>query len=117
MVSKITGLEVFILRTPDIGRPHWVSHFAVPRANEILVRMRTSEGIEGFGLATSYTSLEPIVQALRNGIGERVLGTDPLAPERLHEALFALTSQRLDRECPLSGSAAHRGCRRRTTAR
>jgi len=98
MVSKITGLEVFILRAPDTGRPHWVSHFAVPRANEILVRMRTSEGVEGFGLATSYTSLEPIVQAFRNGIGEQVLGMDPLAPERLHEALFALTSQRLAHE-------------------
>ena len=98
MVSKITGLEVFILRAPDTGRPHWVSHFAVPRANEILVRMRTSEGVEGFGLATSYTSLEPIVQAFRNGIGEQVLGMDPLAPERLHEALIALTSQRLAHE-------------------
>src|SRR5882672_7473780 len=98
MVSTITGLEVFILRAPDTGRPHWVSHFAVPRANELLVRMRTHEGVEGFGLATSYASLDPIVQAFRNGIGEQVLGMDPLAPERLHEALFALTSQRLAHE-------------------
>ena len=98
MVSTITGLEVFILRAPDTGRPHWVSHFAVPRANELLVRMRTHEGVEGFGLATSYASLEPIVQAFRNGIGEQVLGMAPLAPERLHEALFALTSQRLAHE-------------------
>jgi D-galactarolactone cycloisomerase len=60
--------------------------------------MRTHEGVEGFGLATSYASLEPIVQAFRNGIGEQVLGMDPLAPERLHEALFALTSQRLAHE-------------------
>ena len=57
--------------------------------------MRTSEGVEGFGLATSYTSLEPIVQAFRDGIGKQVLGMAPLAPERVHEALFALTSQRL----------------------
>jgi L-alanine-DL-glutamate epimerase-like enolase superfamily enzyme len=98
MVPKIAGLEVFVLRAPDAGRPHWVSHFAVPRANELLVRMRTSEGVEGFGLATTYASLEPIVQAFRNGIGEQVLGMDPLAPERLHESLFALTSQRLAHE-------------------
>jgi len=98
MVSNITGLEAFILRAPDTGPPHWVSHFAVPRANELLVRMRTNEGVEGFGLATSYTSFEPIVQAFRNGIGEQILGMDPLAPERLHEALFALTSQRLAHE-------------------
>jgi len=95
---KIDGLEVFILRAPDTDRPHWVSHFAVPRANELLVRMRTSDGAEGFGLATSYASTEPIVQAFRNGIGEQVLGMDPLAPERLHERLFALTSQRMAHE-------------------
>jgi L-alanine-DL-glutamate epimerase-like enolase superfamily enzyme len=66
MVSKITALEVFILRAPDTGRPYWVGHFAVPRANEVLVRMRTSKGIEGFGMATSYASLDPIVQAFRS---------------------------------------------------
>jgi L-alanine-DL-glutamate epimerase-like enolase superfamily enzyme len=98
MACKITGLQVFALRAPDTDRPHWVSHFKVPRANEILVRMRTSEGIEGFGLATSHASLEPIVQAFRSGIGEQILGMDPLAPERLHEKLFALTSQRVAAE-------------------
>src|ERR1043165_4215821 len=56
---KIAELEGHILRAPDEGRPHWVSHFVVPRANEILVRMRTDEGLEGIGLATSYT---PIVR-------------------------------------------------------
>jgi D-galactarolactone cycloisomerase len=95
MAPKIATLEVFILRAPDTGRPHWVSHFAVHRANEVLVRMRTSEGIEGFGMATSYASLDPIVQAFRSGIGEQILGMDPLAPERLYQGLFALTSQRL----------------------
>jgi D-galactarolactone cycloisomerase len=98
MVPKIAGLKVFVLRAPDTGRPHWVSHFAVPTANEILVRMSTSEGVEGFGLATSDASLEPIVGAFRSGIGEQVLGQDPLAPERLHEALFSLTSRRLAHE-------------------
>jgi L-alanine-DL-glutamate epimerase-like enolase superfamily enzyme len=92
---KIVGLEVFILRAPDTDRPHWVSHFTVASANEILVRMRTSEDVDGFGLATSYASVEPIIQAFRNGIGEQILGMDALAPERLHEALLSLTSQRL----------------------
>jgi L-alanine-DL-glutamate epimerase-like enolase superfamily enzyme len=92
---KIAGLEVFVLSAPDTDRPHWVSHFSVASANEILVRMRTSEGVEGFGLATSYASAEPIIQAFRNGIGEQILGMDPLAPERLHEGLLSLTSHRL----------------------
>jgi hypothetical protein len=29
-----------------------MSHFVVPRANELLVRMPTGEGIEGIGIAT-----------------------------------------------------------------
>jgi L-alanine-DL-glutamate epimerase-like enolase superfamily enzyme len=92
---KITRLEVYILRAPDTGRPHWVSHFVVPRANEILVRMHTDEGIQGIGIATSYTPIEAAIHAFRSGIGELVLGEDPLAPERLYQKLFALTWQRL----------------------
>jgi L-alanine-DL-glutamate epimerase-like enolase superfamily enzyme len=98
MTAKIVALEVFFLRAPAIGRPHWVSHFSVATASEILVRMRTNDGVEGFGLATSYASAEPIVQAFRAGVGEQVLGMDPLAPERLHEKLFALTWGRLAHE-------------------
>ena len=52
---KITRLEVFTLKAPQSGRPHWVSHFIVPTANEILVRIYTDEGIDGFGLATSLS--------------------------------------------------------------
>ena len=95
---KIVQLEVHILRAHDTGRPHWVSHFIVPRANEILVRMRTDEGIEGIGLATSYTPIEAAIHVFRSGIGELIIGSDPLAPERLYQKLFALTSQRLAHE-------------------
>ncbi len=97
-VMKISQLEVHILRAPDDGRPHWVSHFKVPKANEILVRLRTDSGVEGIGLATSYTPIEAAIHAFRTGIGELVVGADPLAPERLYEKLFALTSQRLAHE-------------------
>src|SRR5882672_9854521 len=83
---KITQLQVHILRAPDTGRPHWVSHFIVPKANEILVRIQTDEGIEGIGLATSYTPIEAAI------------GADALAPEALYQKLFALTWQCLSHE-------------------
>jgi D-galactarolactone cycloisomerase len=92
---KITALHVYILRAPDTGRPHWVSHFIVPKANEILVRMQTDAGVEGIGIATSYTPIEAAAHAFRTGIGELVVGADPLAPERLYQKLFSLTWQRL----------------------
>ena len=91
---KITRLQVHILRAPDTGRPHWVSHFIVPRANEILVRIQTDEGVEGIGIATSYTPIEAAIHAFRTGIGELIVGADPLAPEQLYQKLFALTWQR-----------------------
>jgi D-galactarolactone cycloisomerase len=92
---KITALQVYILRAPDTGRPHWVSHFIVPKANEILVRMQTDGGVEGIGIATSYTPIEAAIKAFQGGIGELVVGADPLAPERLYQKLFSLTWQRL----------------------
>lgn len=95
---KITKLEVYILRAPDTGRPHWVSHFIVPKANEILVRMHTDQGIEGIGIATSYTPIEAAIKAFKSGIAELIIGADPLAPEQLYQKLFALTWQRLAHE-------------------
>jgi L-alanine-DL-glutamate epimerase-like enolase superfamily enzyme len=92
---KITKLQVYILRAPDTARPHWVSHFIVPKANEILVRLQTDEGVEGIGLATSYTPIEAAIHAFRSGLGELIIGADPLAPEQLYQKLFALTWQRL----------------------
>jgi len=91
---KIASLEIHILRAPDTGRPHWVSHFVVPRANEILVRMKTDEGVEGIGLATSYTPIEAAIHAFRTGIAEHVIGMDPLAPEQVYQKLFSLTWKR-----------------------
>ena len=54
MTAVISELDVHVLKGPKESRPHWVSHFIVPTANEVLVRLRTNAGIEGFGLATSY---------------------------------------------------------------
>jgi D-galactarolactone cycloisomerase len=95
---KITALQVYILRAPDTGRPHWVSNFIVPRANEILVRMQTDEGLEGVGIATSYTPIEAAVAAFKSGIADLVVGMDPLAPEQIYQKLFSLTWQRLASE-------------------
>ena len=95
---KITRLEAYVLRAPDEGRPHWVSHFLVPRANEILVRLHTDQGLQGIGIATSYTPIEAAIHALKSGIGELVVGADPLAPEALYQKLFSLTWQRVAAE-------------------
>ena len=95
---KITRLEVFALRAPAPERPHWTSHFIVPTANEILVRLYTDEGIEGFGLATSYTPIDFAIKAWKGGLAEQIIGEDALAPERLYQKLFALTTSKVANE-------------------
>jgi len=55
---KITDIEVHILGGPQEERPHWVSHFPVPAANELLVILYTDSGISGFGLGSSNGRLE-----------------------------------------------------------
>lgn len=98
-MAKIVSLDVSVLRNPTVDpRPHWVSHFMVPSANELLVRLQTDDGVEGFGLATSYTDIGPLTRPFASGIAELILGQDALSPERLYEALFALTSQRIANE-------------------
>lgn len=95
---KIVSIEAHALRDPGQGKAHWVSHFKVPHANEILIQLTTDEGIKGFGLATSYASTEPIAQVLKSGLAELIVGADPLAPEQLYQRLIALTWQRLSAE-------------------
>lgn len=107
---KITKIEVHTLREKGDSKAHWVSHFKVPHANEILVRLHTDEGVEGFGLATSYTSTDPIVHCFRTGIGELIVGADALAPEQIYQKLFALTWQRISFEKGWTREALVRIC-------
>ena len=95
---KIIRVEVFALKAPAPERPHWTSHFIVPTANEILVRLYTDEGIDGFGLATSYTPIDFAVKAWNSGLAEQIVGEDPLAPERLYQKLFSLTTSKAANE-------------------
>ncbi|OUT52272.1 MAG: mandelate racemase [Rhodospirillaceae bacterium TMED8] len=92
---RVERLEVVVLRAPETGRPYWVSNFIVPSANEILIRLKTDDGIEGFGLATSYTDVAPLLSLFKSGFENIILGADPLAPEKLYKKIFGLTSQRI----------------------
>ena len=94
----IQNLEVYTLQSPDDKRPHWVSHFKVPSANELLIKIKTNEGHEGFGMATSYTDITPIISPFKNGIADEIIGEDPFSPERLYDKIFKLTDTRKSNE-------------------
>ena len=95
---KITKLEAYILRSPEDSRPHWVSHFTVPKANELLVRLETDSGIDGIGLATNYNSITPISRTIQTGIKDFIVDSDALAPEILYQKLFSLTWNKISHQ-------------------
>ena len=68
--SLIDSLEVYVLNNPEEVTPHWVSHFIVPTANELLVKIKNKDGNSGFGLATSYTDITPLIKPFSNGISD-----------------------------------------------
>ena len=86
---KITEIEIHLLGGPTEDRPHWVSHFPVPAANELLVILHTDAGISGFGLGSSNTSLTATAAMFADGLNELIIGSDALAPERLYHTMFA----------------------------
>ena len=95
---KITSIAAYILSDPRNGKAHWVSHFKVPHANELLLILKTDEGIEGFGLATSYTKIDPLVDALTNGLTDFIVGADPLSPEQIYQNIFSTSWKRISFE-------------------
>ena len=95
---KITDIRAYVLSDPNNGKAHWVSHFRVPHANELLVILETDEGIEGFGLTTSYTKIDPLVDALTSGLSDSIIGADPLSPEQIYNNIFSTTWKRISFE-------------------
>jgi len=93
-LATITEIDFFVLSAHAETRPHWVSLFKVPNANELLVRVKSSDGVEGFGLGTSYTDISPISKVIKDGLADQIIGMDPLAPEQVYQKLFGLTSSR-----------------------
>ena len=98
MSPKISEIDIYVLKAPYEDRPHWVSHFIVPSANEVMVMLKTDEGITGFGLATSYTDVSPTIKVFENGLAEQFIGMSPLAPEQIYKKLFDLTATRIANE-------------------
>ena len=90
----IRAIEVYALRGLPVSRPHWTAHFVVPAGNEILVKLTTEDGVEGIGLATSYTSLDPLIAPWQTGFADQIQGEDARAPERLYQKLFGLTTSK-----------------------
>ena len=98
MKQIIDNVEVYILTGPAEKRPHWVSHFIVPTANELLVKIKTKQGLEGFGIATNYSDINPIIEVFKTDFLDQIIGMDATCPEVIYEKIFNLTAQKLSFE-------------------
>ena len=96
--NLIDGLEVYTLSNPDHVKPHWVSHFIVPTANELLIKIKTKDGNSGFGMATSYTDITPLIKPFENGLQDLIIDEDPFCPEKIYNKIFKLTDTRISSE-------------------
>ena len=92
---KITDVEAYMLTGPPEERGHWVSHYPVHQANELLIRLKTDEGLEGFGLGSSRLLIKGAAEMFNEGLKELIVGQDALAPERLYEKIFSITHQKI----------------------
>ena len=92
---KITDVEAYMLTGPPEERGHWVSHYPVHQANELLIRLKTDEGLEGFGLGSSRLLIKGAAEMFNEGLKDLIIGEDALAPERLYEKIFSITHQKL----------------------
>ena len=96
--NLIDSLEVYVLNNPDDVKPHWVSHFIVPTANELLIKIKNKNGNSGFGLATSYSDISPIIKPFSNGLESFIIEQDPFCPEKIYENIFKLTDTKVSSE-------------------
>ncbi len=92
---RITDIETYMLTGPLEERGHWVSHYPVHQANELLIKIKTDEGLEGFGLGSSRLLIKGAAEMFNEGLKELIVGEDALAPERLYEKIFSITHQKL----------------------
>jgi L-alanine-DL-glutamate epimerase-like enolase superfamily enzyme len=96
--NLIDSLEIYTLSNPNDVKPHWVSHFIVPTANELLIKIKTKDGNSGFGMATSYTDITPIIKPFKNGLQDLIIGEDPFCPEKIYDKIFKLTDTKISSE-------------------
>lgn len=96
--TTVRRVEVHVLRGPAIPaeKQPWTAHFPVPPGNEILVRLHAENGATGFGLASSYTDIKPLVHPWNTGFGDLIVGEDAARPEKLFKKIFSdLSTSRL----------------------
>ena len=104
---RIEKLSVSIVRAP-LDRAYWMSLEPYSEASEIVVELRTSEGLIGIG-EIHGRPLEKIAEILRDGFAPLLIGRDPLQSEAIYHNLFQCTCSRVGARFHAAGGQPHFG--------
>src|SRR5918998_6898161 len=78
---KIVSVEAFPVRVP-LAKPIVMSHITIHQSDNVLVRVETDEGIEGWGEGVEATDLtgdtQLSIQAAVEFLAPLLVGEDPL---------------------------------------
>ena len=88
---KIESIKVHAISV-DLGQWYWISRFPLRTATEMIVEVRTSDGITGYGVIHNRPQKE-IVTMVEALAGE-IIGMDALAHEDVWWKIFSLTTTR-----------------------
>jgi L-alanine-DL-glutamate epimerase-like enolase superfamily enzyme len=89
----IEKMSVYVVRAP-LARAYWMSLEPYSETSEIVVELRTDEGVTGLG-EIHGRPMDKIVEILRDGFAPLVMGRNPLESESLYDELFQCTCSRL----------------------
>ncbi|SHI22520.1 L-alanine-DL-glutamate epimerase [Sporobacter termitidis DSM 10068] len=84
MAHKIRDIEIYLpLFRPET--PMYDSSFVLKTSGNVVVRVVTEDGLDGFGM----TFPEPVAEYIQRNLKEEVVGRDPLASEDIWNGMFA----------------------------
>jgi D-galactarolactone cycloisomerase len=88
---KITEISTHVLRVPLGDRTFYSSQAAFPERNSLLVRIRTDEGLVGWGEGGQYGPPSPVAAVIDDVLAPRLIGRAPDQPVRIWEELYAFS--------------------------
>ncbi len=103
----IDNIAIHIVRAP-LERAYWMSLEPYVEASEIVVEVRTNEGLTGIG-EIHGRPMEKIVEILRDGFAPLLIGRDPLESESIYDDLFRCTCSRQGARFNASSGQPHFG--------
>jgi D-galactarolactone cycloisomerase len=86
---KIKDVTPFVLRTPEADEPFFSSQMSFASRKALLVRVRTEDGLVGWGEGGQWGPAEPVASAIEHVLAPRIIGADALRPTRIWEELYA----------------------------